>query len=133
MDEKQKEWNRQYTSNINGTESLRLGCAIMVWVLIGVGASLALDLAGYSGGSIIFGIFLIVMLVFPFIAISRRPTYMLLRKILGNENLPEQPYPGPATKIQHQSLPWWAYSPGIWGWLMGLALLYAVIRYLLSK
>lgn len=93
MDDEQKRWSAQYTANIGVREFLRLFCAIMLWVLIGVGTSIVFDLAGYSFGSIIISIFIIMMFVFPFFAVSRKPTYLLLRKILGNESLPKEPYP----------------------------------------
>ena len=133
MDEKQKEWYQQYSSNIGAKEILRLGCAIMLWIFIGLGISVPIAFAGYSNGFMIFVIFFIILLLSPFIAYSRKPIYSLLRKILGNENLPMEPMPRSTMKIPRQPLPWYGYLPGIWGWLMGLALLYAVIRYLSSK
>ena len=133
MDEEQKEWRKRYTSNIGAKEVLRLGCAMILWIFIGVGMSVLFASRGYSNSFIFFVIFFIMLFVFPFIAYSREPMYSLLRKILGNENLPIEPMPRSTMKIPRQPLPWWAYLPGIWGWLMGLALLYAVIRYLSTK
>ena len=130
MNEEPKEWSRRYNLSIGMKEIIRLGCAIIIWIFIGVVISLALELAGYSLSSIVFGIFFVSPFVFAFIAASRKSTYSLLRKILGNENLPHEPFPRSTVKIPHRPLPWWAHLPGIWGWLMGLALLYAVIRYL---
>ena len=133
MNDEQKEWYKQYSSNIGAKEILRLGCAIILWIFIGFGISFLFVLAGYSNSSIVFVIFFIMLFVFPFIAFSRKPIYSFLRKILGNENLPIEPMPRSTMKIHRQPLPWYGYLPGIWGWLMGLALLYAVIRYLSSK
>ena len=133
MNDEQKEWYKQYSSNLGAKEILRLGCAIILWIFIGLGISTPLALAGYSNSFIIFVIFFIMLFVFPSIAYSRKPMYSLLRKILGNKNLPIEPMPHSTMKILRQPLPWYGYLPGIWGWLMGLALLFAVIRYLSSK
>src|SRR5689334_6688772 len=113
MNDKQKAWNRQYTSNIGTKEFVRLGCAIMLWIFIGIGVSFAFELAGYSASGMAFGIFIIILFVFPFIAYSRKSTYSLLRKILGNENLPIEPMPRSTVKLQREPRPWWAYLPGI--------------------
>ena len=129
MDEEQKAWSKQYASNIGTKEILRLGCAIMTWIFIGVGVGLAFDLVGYSYSSIIFVIFLVMLFVFPFIAPSRKPTYSLLRKILGNKNLPPEPFPGKLIKLQSQPRPWWSYLSGIWFLLLDLIILYIIIRY----
>ncbi|HXD09402.1 MAG TPA: hypothetical protein VN653_05005 [Anaerolineales bacterium] len=133
MNDEQKEWYKQYSSNLGAKEILRLGCAIMLWIFIGLGISTSFALAGYSNSSIIIVIFFIMLFVFPSIAYSRKPMYSLLRKILGNKILPVEPMPHSTMKIPRQPLAWYGYLPGIWGWLMGLALLYAVIRYLSSK
>src|SRR5574342_694199 len=114
MNDEQKEWSKQYTSNIGAKEFLRLGCAIMLWVFIGVGVSLIFELLGYSVHNIVFGTFFIILFVLPFVAYSRKPAYSLLRKILGNENLPREPYPRSNMKITRPPRPWWSYLPGIW-------------------
>lgn len=130
MDEEQKERSKQYSSNIGTIEILRLGCAVMIWIFIGMGVSFVFYLAGYSNSSIIFAIFLVMLFVFTFISRSRKPTYLLLRRILGNKNLPAEPMPRSTVKIHFKPRPWWGYLSGFWNWVLFLLLLYAVIRYL---
>jgi hypothetical protein len=132
MNDEQKAWSRQYTANTGAKEILRWGCAIMVWIFIGTGVSVALELAGYSGGSIIMSVFVIVMFVFPLTGFSRRSTYLFLRKILGNENLPTEPFPRSSIKIPREPRPWWSYLPGLWFTLMTLIALYFAFKYFLK-
>jgi len=129
MDEERRKWLAQYAANIGAREVLRLGCAIITGIFISGGISTALDLAGYSNSFIISAIFFIIMFVFAFIAKSRKPMYSLLRKILGNENLPTEPMPRSPMKISHQPRPWWSYLPGIWFLLLDLIILYIIIRH----
>ena len=119
MEQQRKKWLAQYAANIGAQEFLRLGCAILLWIFIGLGLTVPFALAGYSNRFLIFVIFFIMLFMFPFIAYSRKPMYWLLRKILGNENLPTEPMPPSTMKIRRQPLPWYSYLPGIWGWLMG--------------
>jgi hypothetical protein len=132
MNERQKEWSRQYTSNIGAKEFLRLCCAIMAWVFVGVGISISLELAGYSGGSLIISVFIVAMFVFPFVAFSGRSTYTILRKILGNENVPKGPFPRFPTKIPREPRPWWSYLSGLWFTLMTLITFYFAFKHFLK-
>lgn len=128
MNDEHKEWSKQYTSSIGVKEFFRVGCAIILWVFIGVGISLAFELNGYSIGSIIFSIFFIAMFVFPFIAFRYKPAYLFLRKVLGNKSLPTSPPPSSNEKTFRQPRPWWSYLPSLWWLLMLLLLLYIILK-----
>jgi len=131
MDDEQKEWQKQFWINFGLREYFRFGCAFIIWIFILVALSIAFAFAGYSANStsIIFSAILVITIfVFPFIARSWRPAYSLLRKILGNDNLPMEPMPRSRIKIPRQQRPWWSYLPGIWGWLMLLLLLYVILK-----
>jgi len=98
MDEEQKKWQRQFLNNSGGTrEVFRIGCAIAIWLGIGIGLYLWSDNLGYM--LICIGIF------FIFVVLSAvwQPAYSLLRKIYGNENIPHEVMP-------HESS-WWSYIP----------------------
>ena len=128
MDEQQKEWQKQYTTNFGAKELLRLGCAIIIWIFVGGGISIAFDFAGYAASFVVLSIFFIVIFVFASFAKSCKPGYSLLRKILGNENLPNEPYPPSSIKAVRAPRPWWSYLPGLWGWLLLLLLLYIILK-----
>ncbi len=132
MNEEQKKWSRQYSSNFGAKEFLRLGCAIIIWLLIGIGISIAFDLAGYSWGSIVIAIFFIAMFTFAFTAYSRKSSYLLLRKIIGNDSFPQEPYPRSTVKTPRQPLPWLYYVLAIWRWILALFVLYFIIKYVLK-
>lgn len=129
MDEKQREWSSQYSSNIGTGEFFRLGFAILLWIFTGIGLSLAIGLEGFSGGFVVFAIFLIILFVFAFITALWEPTYSLLRKLLANENLPREPFPRSTTKTSRKPRQWWSYLPGFWFSLLAFLLLYLVIKY----
>lgn len=124
MNDEQKEWYKQYSASFGVREFFRFGCAFFIWMIIGA------VLAVIFRSSIMLTLFLIIPFMFATVAQRWKPAYFLLRIIWGNENLPTEPMPRSVMKIPRQPLPWYGYLPGIWGWLMGLALLYAVIRYL---
>ena len=123
MDEEQRKWSHQYSSNLGAREFLRFGCTFLLWLLIGPALSLTL------GNVVYFLIFLVGVFVFPFLA-RRQPAYSLLRLIFGNKNLPYEPMPGGIRKTQSAPRPWWSYLPGIRGWLMFLLLLSFAIKYI---
>jgi len=130
MSDEQKEWSKQYTSNIGAREFLRLSCAIVTWIFLGAGVSVLFGLAGYDSlSSIVFGIFFVALFVFAFISPRRKQTYLLLRKILGNENLPAEPMPRSTVKISRKPLPLLYYVLAIWRWILGLLVLYFIIKY----
>jgi len=59
MGEEQKNWSKQYTSNIGTKEVIRLGCAITIWLFFGLAISIPLGVAGSSWASMIFVLFLL--------------------------------------------------------------------------
>jgi len=128
VDEKQRAWQNQFVRNIGAVELLRFAGAFMLWLLIGVVIAILIPSPTFS--TTIFLSFLLSTFVFSFIGISRRLPYMLVRAIFGNKNLPNEPFPGRIQRIYRQPLPWWAYLPSLWNFILVLALLYIVVRYL---
>src|SRR5512138_1975841 len=102
MNEEQKRWSDQYSSSVGAKEFLRLSCAVLLWSFILIAISILFALAGYSS-SIMNWVFstILVFSIFicPLIALRSKSGYALLRKILGNENLPKEPYPRSTVKI----------------------------------
>ena len=135
MNEEQKKWSSQYTSNIGGREFLRLGCAIGSWILILVGLTIVFGFVGLSSKftGLLFGTILVISFgLFPFIARSWGPGYSLVRRILGNQNLPEEPYPRSTAKIPRPPLAWWGYLLAIWHWLLLLVILFILLKWYLQ-
>jgi len=136
MDEEQKEWQKQFWTNFGATEYIRFSCSFGLWMFLAVALALTLSLVfnipEIVGGFLI-TTFLIAAFTFSIVSRTWRPAYNILRKILGNKDLPTEPIPHSTIKIPRQPLPWYGYLPGIWGWLMGLALLYVIIKYLSTK
>jgi len=128
MNEERNKWSKQLSSNFGAKEFLRFGCAVMIWLFIGLAISIPIGVAGYSWASMIFVIFLSTILVFPFVTRRWKPAYSLLRKILGNKNLPSEPMPYSIVKIPRQPLPWWGYLFGIWFLLLDLLILYIILK-----
>ncbi len=121
MNDEQKEWKRQYYTNLGSREFFRLACAIVTWLFAGIVLTFV-----FKNG-IFFDVFFITMFVFPFVAHSWKPAYLVLREILGNKNLLSELMP--LSLIKPQPRPWWSYLPGLWFTLMSLLLLYLVLRY----
>ena len=132
MSEEQKEWQKQFWMNFGAWEYIRFSCSFVLWMFLAVALALVFH-KSVSITTLLITAFLIATFAFSIISRTWGPAYNILRKILGNKNLPLEPMPRSTMKITPQPLPWYGYLPGIWGWLMGLALLYAVIRYLSSK
>ena len=132
MNDERKKWFERYNKNFGAREYLRFSCASLIWILVGVAITVKLAISGYSAGEYVFYLFLIMFLVFPFIALKWKPAYSLYRRILGNENLPGEPTPRSIVKTPHQSLPWLYYVLAMWSWLLGLLVLYFIIKYVLK-
>ena len=128
MDEKQKDWQQQFVSNIGAVELLRFAGAFLMWLLIGMGIAILIPFPALSTTIVI--TFLLSTFAFGLVGRRRRLPYRLLRAIFGNKNLPTEPFPGRIERINRQPLPWWAYLPSLWNLVLALALLYAVVRYL---
>jgi len=129
MNEEQKEWYKQYTASFGVRELFRLGFCTGAWMFLAVVAAAFFNFSEIFSG-FVFIIFLATLFAFAIASGTWGPAYLLLRKILGNKNLPAGPYPRSTIKIQRLPRPRYGYLPAIWQWLLGLALLYAVIRYL---
>lgn len=132
MNEEQAKWRQQYTSNIGMKEFLRLGCAISSWILTLILLAIVFGFAGIS--SKLTGLFLAIVMiaplfVFPFIAHSWKPGYLLIRRILANENLPKEPYPKSRASMASEPRPRWIYMLGIWHWLLILIIVFIILKW----
>ncbi|HLO17989.1 MAG TPA: hypothetical protein VK206_24375 [Anaerolineales bacterium] len=129
MDDKRKQWSEQFNKNLGVRELLRFSCASGIWISLGIAISVAIAVTGYTRSEYAFLLFLITFFIFPIIAMTWLPAYTLFRKILGNENLPAEPMPRPTVKISRQPLPLLYYVLAIWRWILGLLVLYFIIKY----
>ena|SRR6266498_3946682 len=127
MKEERNRWSEQFSSNIGASELLRLGCFVVIWMLLAV----ALSSIFYTSQLIqilLFTIFLISLFAFAIFSQTWKPAYSLLRKIFGNKNLPNEPMPPSTVKTSRQRLPWWGYLFGIWFLLLDLLILYIILK-----
>ena len=127
MDEKQKEWDKQVSSNFGAREFLRFLAAFFAWIFLGVAASIILR------STLVFLIFFLTAFAFFSVASRWKWAYKILRKILGNKNLPIEPMPRIHMRSLTQRLPWYSYLPGILLLLLSLLLAYLFIKYYLLK
>ena len=98
MDEEQKKWQEQFWNSSGGTrEVFRLGCAIALWQ----GMGLALTI--WSGNVGYMMICLAIFFIFPTLTAYWQSAYSLLRKIIGNQNMP--------SGIMSYKHKWWSYIP----------------------
>ena len=131
MDDEQKKWRKQYSSSLGAKEYIRLSCAIVIWQFIGVAIALAIALPGKNGkfSDIVIAIFTLSIFAIPFLSRRWQPAYSLLRKIMGNKNLPTEPMRRSIIKLPPQPKPWFYHLSAIWNWALALLLLYLVIQY----
>jgi hypothetical protein len=126
MNDEQRKWKKQYSSCFGTREFLRLAIAILAWIFAG------LAISSIVGSSTIFIAFFFVLFLFSFVSPRWKPAYSLLRKIIGNQNLPTEPLSHTVAKSSSQARVWWSYIPSIWWVLLDLILLYLVIKYLIK-
>lgn len=119
MDDKQKEWQRKFYENSGGTrEIFRFGCAIIIWLTIGIGLYLWSNNAGYVL------IFTGILFTFIFLSTNWQPVYSLLRIIFGNEDLPRKVMPYKNT--------WWSYILLIFYLVVSIAIVLKGIQLLIK-
>lgn len=126
MNDEQKEWYNRLSRSFGAKEFLRFGCAFLLWLLLGTALGVLLHTA------IIEIAFLLAACVYAPIATRWRPAYRLHRAIWGNKEMPPEPWPRSSASVPRQPLPWWAFIPGIWLWLLTILLFYLAIRYFTS-
>ncbi len=126
MDDERKAWQKQFTSNFGAREFVRFMAALIVWIFVGVAVGVALR------SPLVFVLLLFTGFVSPLSIYYSRRAYRIFRFILGNPNLPTEPMPRAKVKAPHEPRPWWSFIPGIWFWILTLALLYLAIRYFLK-
>jgi hypothetical protein len=119
MDDEQKKWQEQYWKNSGGTkEVFRFGCAFAILLGIGIGLYFWSGSIGYMLICIAF------YFSFPTLTAYWQPTYSLLRKILGNENIPP--------KLMPSQRKWWSYIPLVIRLGISTALLIKGIEWLIQ-
>lgn len=121
MNDKQKEWFKQYSESFGVREFFRFGFFLALWVILGVFALII-----FENQKLIY-IFFFTSFVFAIFSPRYKFTYSILRKIIGNDSMPPEPMPRSSTKIRHRR-EWWSYLPSLWWLLMLLLLLYALKR-----
>ena len=117
----QKKWLNQYYSNFGGKEILKLVCAIFIWMGIAIALGIVFDPK-------IIGVMFIPMFIASSLCARWQPSYMLFRKIIGNENFPPTAMPRRIKSTEHRE--WWSYLPSIWWILIDILLLLAVLGWL---
>ena len=126
MNEEQRAWQKQFFSNFGATEILRLAAALMSPTIIGVALTIWLRSAVF----VAFGqvVFWTISFLSPF-WLRWRPAYRAFRTIVGNPNLPAEPFP---STVAHEPWhrPWYGYLPAALNLVLCLVLLYVIIRYL---
>ena len=127
MNEERNKWSKQFSSNVGARELLRLGCFIVIWMLL-AGALSSIFYTSQLIQLLLFTIFLISLFAFAIVSQTWKPAYSLLRKIVGNKNLPSEPMHPSTVKIPRQRLPWWGYLFGIWFLLLDLLILYIILK-----
>ena len=127
MNEERNKWSKQFSSNVGARELLRLGCFIVIWMLL-AGALSSIFHTSQLIQILLFTVFLISLFAFAIFSQTWKPAYSLLRKIFGNMNLPTEPIPHSTVKISRQRLPWWGYLFGIWFLLLDLLILYIILK-----
>ena len=127
MNEERNKWSKQFSSNIGARELLRLGCFVVIWMLL-AGALSSIFYPSQLIQILLFTIFLISLFAFAIFSQTWKLAYSLLRKIFGNKKLPSGPMPHSTLKIPRQQLPWWGYSFGIWFLLLDLLILYIILK-----
>lgn len=96
MDEEQRKWQKQSTSHIGVREVLILGGAVIGWLLIGLLISVVMESLA------VFLIFFFSMFGFAMVSTRWKPAYSILYKIMGNKNLPTEPFPRGFTLVPKQ-------------------------------
>ncbi len=135
MDEKERERRKEMSKYIGPRELFKLGGLIMGWIFLGVIISLFLTLVLHVKeeiGTAVFSVFILTLFAFPFVGYYWKPANFLMNKVIGNKNLNIPILPPPTGRFSFKKYPWFYYLPSLWGWLMLIALVYVVIRYLVK-
>lgn len=121
MNDERKKWLNQYYSNFGGKEILKLVCAIFIWIGIAIALSIAFNPK-------VFDVMFISMFIIAYLCVRWQPSYLLFRKLIGNENFPLTAMPGRIRSTEQRE--WWSYLPSILWILIDILLLIAVLGWL---
>jgi len=133
VDEQEQERRREM-SKYSVREFFRLGCFIIGWIFLGVIISLILTLVLNVKEEIGIAVYIVfiftAVIAFPILSHFWKPANTFIYKVLGNKNLNIPIWSLPTGRLSFKKYPWYYYLPSLWGWLMLIALLYVVIKYL---
>ena len=119
MNDEQKIWREQYWTNSWGVrEFTRIGCAFFIWQGIGIGLTI------WSGNIGYVLVCVAIYFSFPILSMSWQPAYSVLRKIIGNNNLP--------TEMMPRNRKWWSYIPLAIRLVISIVLLIKGIEFLIT-
>jgi amino acid transporter len=124
MNGAQREWQHQLERSFGPREFIRAGGAIFAWNLLGAAVSLVV------GSSVPVVLFMVALLPFALVATTWKPAYWVVRKVLGNPNMPAEPRPRAREPSRPERLPWWGYLPGLWFLLISLVIYYLAYKYI---
>jgi hypothetical protein len=83
MGDEQKEWHKQYSSNLGAREFLRLGGVFLGWLMVGL-------VLGFEFNIGILMIFVSIGFGILWLAPDWQPAHLLVQKIMGNKNIPSK-------------------------------------------
>lgn len=134
MGDEQNTWRKQYYSNLGVKELFRFGCAVSLWIVLGIMLGLILH------SELILLVFTALFIIFGPLSLVWRPAYLIHRKILGNPSLPTGPIPRrrmTAPRPASQPIPWIYQVSAIFVTIMklliSLLVMYFIIKYILLR
>jgi hypothetical protein len=127
LSQEQKDWQDQFNRHFGAKALLILSAEIMFWIMIGLILS------------IVFGYYPLVVIFF-FIAIASAfliklwgPAWRWFRKVLNDENMPENPMPFDGVKIRLQKQPAMFYVLLVFRYLVVALAIYLLVKYLINR
>ncbi|HMD89353.1 MAG TPA: hypothetical protein VKF38_09345 [Anaerolineaceae bacterium] len=134
MDDAERERREKMSKYFGTRELLRVVSFLMGWIFFGVIIEILLTVVFHISEEVgfpVFLVFLITAFTFPFVGRFWKPANSLLNKVIGNKNLNVPIIPLSTIRlVGTKKRPWYYYLPSVWGWLLVIALLYVVIKYL---
>ncbi len=84
------------------------------------------------GSEVAYWLFFVTAVAFPIAGRVWRPAYRVMRAILGNPNLPQEPMPRVKRWSEQQKVPSAVYPFVIWFLALDVVVFYLAIRYFLK-
>jgi hypothetical protein len=134
VDDAERERREKMSKYIGPRELIRFVIFFMGWIYFGVIIGILLMVVFHISediGIAVSLVFLITAFTFPFVGRFWKPANSLLNKVIGNKNINVPIIPLSTIRlVSTKKRPWYYYLPSVWGWLLVIALLYVVIKYL---